>query len=185
MLPLFDFAVGSTTPLTDWLSRWLPAYHIPDRLDLAYVDTVGSLASYTDTDKPVTVWAGYSHNWPHVQDTVRGWARELDLPLDVQAVDRPKPFTEFWQDVLRGDVFLNPRADGPPYCFKSDNKTTTAWALGMPVARTFEELQRLCDPTEREREGTSQLCEARVNYHVRLSVHDWERIVQIWRAEAQ
>jgi hypothetical protein len=185
VLPLFDFAVGSTEPLVAWLSQWLPAYHIRDRLDLAFVDSIGRVATYTDATGPTVVWAGYAHNWPHVQDVVRGWTRELQLQLDVQAVDTPKPFVEFWRDVLQADVLLNPRVGGDdsPTFYKSDNKTVTAWALGQPVARTFDELRKLCDPIERRREGTSRACEARVNYHVRLSVHEWQQAIADWRTD--
>jgi hypothetical protein len=174
VLPLFDFAVASTEPIRDWLVRWMPAYVIPDRVDVQEVQEIGRYI-WRRTDKPRLIWAGYDRN-AAAMDELLSTVEELGLELDVLMIDDPLPFDEFWRRLLPYDVLLNPKPDVPPFSYKSDNKTLIAWTLGMPVARTVDELRRLCEPAERWREMNVRRQHVREAWNISLSVNEWVKL---------
>lgn len=176
VLPLFDFAVATTEPIARWLSQYLPVIVIPDRVD---VSEIGQLGRYTPTREtpPRLVWSGYKHNVSAL-DVLRPVIEELDLPLEILSVSVPKSFREFWRDILQFDILLNPRPDIAPFSYKSDNKTLVAWAMGMPVARTPEELRGLCAPSARRDESEKRRREVREKWDVCYSVEQWQRIIE-------
>ena len=175
VLPLFDFAVATTQPIADWLSQWLPAYVIPDRVDLDGVREIG-LSIPTRSFIPRLVWAGYERNVGALAE-MRPVIEEMGLPLEIMALRRPVPFGEFWGRVIEYDVLLNPLPDAAPFSYKSDNKTLIAWALGMPVARTVEDIARLCDPRTRRREVEARALEVGALWDVRKSVEEWKAVL--------
>lgn len=179
VLPLFDFAVGATEPLRDWLAQWLPAYCIPDRVDVLGLRELGlefDSKRITGTRDPRLVWAGYEGNVGALEPLLPTIS-ELGLWVDVLTVERPKPFAEFWAEVLEYDVLLNPRPETGRWQYKSDNKTLIAWALGMPVARTGEDLWLFCDPVARGREVGARWSEVLERWDVKQSVEEWQQIV--------
>jgi hypothetical protein len=178
VLPLFDFAVAPTPSIAGWLSQWLPAHVVPDRVDLAEVAKIGA-ATPRDTDRPRLVWAGYGRNMASLTPLLPA-ARELGLELDVLAFDRPLPFADFWRRVAGYDVLLNPRPRMGPLSYKSDNKTLVAWALGLPVACTPRDLEILLDPEQRRAEGEHGRRVVREDYDARLSAADWQRLFGLW-----
>jgi len=141
VLPLFDFAVAPTEPLVSWLAQYLPAYLVPDGVDLGAVNIY---RGFVDNAPPRVVWMGYRGNSPvliEIADTMA----DLGITGDVVAVDKPMPFDRFVAQMAEYDILLNPRSAQPPYCYKSDNKTLVAWAAGVAVARDGEELKKLLD----------------------------------------
>ena len=172
ILPRFDFAVGATDLLTDYLSRYLPAYTIPDRVDL---DNLPASYIPTDNHPPRLVWAGYEGHVGALE-VMEEEIHELGLPLDTILLRQSVPFREFWGWVTTRDVLLNPRPEMGKYQFKSDNKTHIAWAMGMPVARKPEDLRGLVDPDARRQESERCRAWAQRNADVRLSVIEWENI---------
>lgn len=173
MLPLFDFAVASTEPLADWLRIQLPTYIIPDRVDLD--DLPKAQHTSNGKDKPTLVWAGYASNLEQVRPMAEA-VNGLGLDLTIFAPDQPVPFDIFWGKVSRFDLLLNPRSSDSPWRYKGDNKTIIAWAMGMPVARTPEELRRLCNPAERTREILARREQVNARWLVRQSVAEWIEI---------
>ena len=188
VLPLFDFAVAPTQLLVDWLERWLPAYVIPDRVDLG---EVRGRKRPTDTGKPSLVWFGYAHNAVTLKILLSPFIEHVGLPLTIVAERAPSvewferyeavrfvPWArETVNDViLEHDIVLNPRLPEAPWCYKSDNKTVHVWALGMPVAQTVEDLTRFLDPQERASEGEARYREVREKWDVKLSVAQWQEI---------
>ena len=201
ILPLFDLAVATTEPIRNWLARWLPAYVIPDRIDL---EAHPEKKQWDHSPERVRlVWYGFAHNalaiqslWPTIKD--------LDLPLTVIS-DEPlkgmwlyemleqhdkfswrqwKPDTVHRQ-IVEHDIALNPQPAeiDERLHYKSHNKDLTAWALGMPMAKTPEELIRLLDFDERRAEAEERLIEVRERWDVRLSVREWEKLLNENRAD--
>jgi hypothetical protein len=176
VLGLFDFCVGSTEKLTRWLARWNVAYHVPDCVDVEAMRSIGTYEP-RDVEDPVLVWAGYENN-SGALFSMGPTVGRLGWPLEIVAVKESIPFEEYWQRVLRNrntgephDVMLNPRPQTGRFAWKSDNKTQAAWALGMPVARTPEELESFADP------------EARVPGEPRdisVAVEKWREIAEEW-----
>lgn len=174
-LPLFDFAIATTQPIADYLNWWLPTYVIPDRVDLSIREKVGRKLTFRRGDKPSLVWAGYA-NHTSALDELRPAIQTMRLHLETIAVEAPIPFDQFWQQVLQYDILVNPRPNVPPYTYKSDNKTLIAWALGMPVARTPEEIAKLCNEKQRWLESAIRYQDVENKHDVRLSVQQWQDI---------
>ena len=183
VLPTFDFAATPTEPLRKWLAQWLPAYKVPDRVDLDEIAVIGPKREGSNRPKPAPVWAGYAGNVGAL-DILLPTVERLGLSLRILSKAQPVPFLDFWREILQFDILLNPRPDVAPYSYKSDNKTHIAWALGMPVARTADELERLCDPAERLAEVARRRAEIESEWDVRISVQEWKTIVEHWRKTA-
>lgn len=196
VLPLFDFAVATTEPIREWLARWLPAHVIPDRIDL---EMHQEKKQWDEGPERVSlVWYGFAHNAISLV-TLLPEAHRLGLSLTIIS-DEPQPGTFLygalaewdnlqWQPwslemanklIVQHDLVLNPQ---PPkvdkrFAFKSHNKHLTAWALGLPVASTIEELHRLLDFEERKAEAKRRLVEVREKWDVQLSAKEWEGLLK-------
>ena len=175
MLPHFDFAVATTEPIAEYLARWLPAYVIPDRVDVEEIAGIAPQHRPTDTQEPRLVWAGYDRNVAAL-DLLRPIIEELGLEVKVLAVAQPIPFRDFWQHLLAYDILLNPLPDDGQFRYKSDNKTLIAWTLGLPVARTAQELRELCDSEWRRVESLTRWVEVRTEWNIERSVVQWQEI---------
>jgi hypothetical protein len=173
VLPLFDFATAPTAPLVKWLRRYLPAFEIPDRVWFAEPEFPERRAP-NPTRKPRCVWAGYEGNAGPLE-TMLPDIKALGLPVDTVLIERPVPFRTFWQMVTTRDILLNPRPEVGLYSYKSDNKTFIAWWLGIPVARTVEELAGLIDPEARRREVNRRRVYVKRFANVHLSAWQWGR----------
>ena len=87
-------------------------------------------------------------------------------------------------EIARHDIALNPRLDQGHFAYKSDNKTITAWALGVPVARTVDELKTLLDYDARVAEANRRFQEVEERWDVRLSVQEWKQLMERWDANS-
>lgn len=176
IIGLFDFCTGATEKLMRWLSRWNVAYHIPDCVDIEAMRAVGTYEP-RDVEEPFCVWAGYANNVAALH-AMLPWVGRLGWSLETIAVTSSIPFDEYWRRVLRNpetgeqhDILLNPSLDAGRFGWKSDNKTHTAWALGMPVARTPEELESLADPANRVPGEVRE---------IGVAVERWRGIIEEW-----
>ncbi len=176
VLGLFDFCVGSTEKMTRWLSRWNIAYHVPDCIDVGAMQVIGRHEP-REVEKPYCVWAGYENNMAALH-ILTPYIGRLGWPLEVMAIKESLPFEEYWRRVLRNeetgeqhDILLNPSLDFGKYAWKSDNKTQAAWALGMPVARTPQELMSFADPAKRVPGEVRDIS---------VAVERWRGIAEIW-----
>lgn len=189
LLPLFHFAVAPTSLLAGWLSNWLPTHVIPDRVDL---EVHAERHEPRDTDSPRLVWLGNSGNlvtlgqmWPTIRD--------MKLELTILADKLVAPWDELpvrfvaWTleganaEIARHDVALNPRLECGHFAYKSMNKTITAWALGVPVAHTPDELGQLLHFKARVKESRRRLREVTEKWDVHISARAWENLLDIWQ----
>lgn len=188
VLPKFDFAVATTPAIQEWLSRWLPAHVIPDRLDL---DEFPQEHKWT-LGKPMSlVWFGYAHNigqleamWPTIE--------YHGLSLTILSNECPEPwssrpgvhFVEWTPDganaeIAKHDVALVPQTS--PY--KSDNRTITAWALGVWPVRTSQELEGTFE-MDLSRLGEMRRS-VRQRRDVRVSVGEWKELLHSYYVHKQ
>jgi len=184
VLPLFDFAVAPTRLLVDWLNQWLPTYFIPDRLDL---EMHTERHEHNRGSAPSLIWFGNSANlvtleemWPTVS--------ELGLSLTILADQLVKPWDSRditfvkWTleganaEIARHDIALNPKINYGHFAYKSENKTVTAWALGVPVAKTLDELAQLLNYDVRVDEASRRLQEVAELWDVRISADAWNML---------
>lgn len=162
-----DAITCSTDALAETVADFAgkPVYVIPDCIlnphTLKKKRHVGSLRS--------VLWYGYPENFEMLDSALQAVIkRDLELivvsskayrPTAVVHKERLKltniPWTQdrWMDDLLKADVILNPRSTNGRFRFKSDNKTIQAWALGIPVAHTDEELDKFIDADARQQEG--------------------------------
>jgi hypothetical protein len=200
ILPLFDFAVAPTELIREWLAQWLPAYVIPDRIDLeAHLQKKDWEIAHRG-DGPSLIWYGFAHNAVSLEPLLPEIAR-LGLQLIIVS-DEPQPetwlysiFTGYWhklcwqpwlsvdatnQIIVQHDIALNPQPAevDERFRYKSHNKHLTAWALGLPVAETVEDLHHFLNFEERKAEAKRRLAEVRGRWDVRLSTDEWKRLLR-------
>lgn len=186
-----DAVVVSTQPLKDYLKKFFPdkpIVVIPDRMDLEH----HTQQKKHEGEAKTAVWYGYKGNHI-VLDQVLNALNELKLGLIVisespfvinQSIYPNIELTNYvWSidtvnaDIIKGDIVLNPRFEHGKWRFKSNNKTITAWALGMPVANTREDLERLLPVHARIEEANTRLIEIREKYDVRQSVSEYKEFI--------
>jgi len=180
----------STEALRDEVKKFTdkPVVFIPDRQDLEFHPYLKK----EHRDKVEwAVWFGYSHNAETLNPAIRT-LKKLGIKLKVISNCRPpyakadlnvkfdfnNPNFDFNREVVECDVVLMPPDTRPRGRFKSKNKTYTAWCLGMPVAPNKEELIRLLDKKEREKESKKVAEYAKKNLDVRLSVKDFKNLIK-------
>lgn len=190
VLPLFDFAVAPTRALQQYLGRWIPAEVIPDRLDLAQFREWHENVP----GRPLSlIWFGYSHNlgeldaiWPEIEPLISQHSMRLTVLTDTL----PEEWgSRTWRvvrwtaeganaEIARHDIALVPQRS--PY--KSNNRATTAWALGVVPVWMAEQLEKQLDYDRRRRDAELGRRQVEQEYDVRLSVDDWKRLLDKYLA---
>lgn len=137
------------------------------------------------------VWYGYAENFPLLDSAIPTIAK-LGLELIVIA-SKPYvqtntfyelkltnyPWSQNWlKDLVKGDVVLNPVFKTGKWKYKSNNKTTQAWALGLPVASNEDELLALVDEDKRKAEAEKRLYEVMDNWTTEKSVERLKGIIK-------
>jgi len=196
ILPLFDFAVSPTRALQQYLGRWIPAEVIPDRLDL---DLFTEQHEHLPGRPLSLIWFGYSHNlgeldalWPQIEPLMSAHSLRLTILSD-EMPDRWKQRTWGWGqkvqfvkwteegangEIAKHDVALTPQRN--PY--KSSNRSTTAWALGVVPVATGTALEKVLDYDTRRREAELGRKQVEQEYDVRISVQQWKDLLDKYSA---
>ena len=81
-------------------------------------------------------------------------------------------------DIIRGDMVINPKIKTGKWKFKSNNKTLTAKALGMPVANSLEDLEFLLDEKNRIKTAEDGLIEVKEKWNIKQSVVEMKSIIK-------
>jgi hypothetical protein len=188
MIDLCDAVTTSTEALRDEIKKFTdkPVIFIPDRQDLEF----HNVKKVHEGQAKKVIWFGYAHN-TNVLDKTIGFIKKLGLQLTVLSNGRP-PYTkadrnikynwdnpefDFNKIILDNDIVLLPENNSFRGRFKSDNKTYTAWALGMPVAKTPDDIKRFLDPIERSKEAELRFNEVKEKYDVRQSVEEFKKLI--------
>jgi hypothetical protein len=177
-----------------------PVSTIPDRIDFA---AVGSRRKTHRGRTATAAWFGYARNYAMLDSIVPALLR-LEIPRLIVIAEpallyrlpaeasgrialdqRTWSETTIYRDLLDADVVLNPRRDTGEWRFKSLNKTTLAWALGLPVAHDGDELARLMTEDARRHEARRRLLEVRSTSDVRATVEDYRRLIAQTRARVR
>jgi hypothetical protein len=162
-----------------------PVYVIPDRIDL---DTLIPPKKHEGRAKSV-VWFGYSHNAEKALEPTLLKLKKLGLRLIVISdgnfitseceVENVKWNIETVnEEIQKADFVLLPEVNSGRYLYKSPNKTHQAWALGMPVAKTSQDVERFMDGEERQKEADEKYRWAMENCDVRLSVGELRKVIE-------
>jgi len=189
-IDLCDGVVCSTQNLADYIKKLteLPVRVIPDRIDLEFHKQKKSHTGKAKT----AVWFGYAHNQKAL-DTVLPILAKHNLGLIVisnkpyimpisytgriNLTNYPWDVNTVNDDIIKGDFVVNPCYKYGNWQFKSNNKTLTSWALGMPVADTADDIVRFLTETERKKEAEIRLKEIKDKYDVKLSVAEYKDFI--------
>lgn len=107
-----------------------------------------------------------------------GKMRTETVPAKIELVNYPWTLESVNDDLLRADVVINPQSKFARWKYKSNNKTITAWALGLPVAHTIDELHELMTAEVRNAEATKRLAEVHEKYDIAQSVVEYKNLIQ-------
>src|SRR5262249_3633489 len=132
-----------------------PVVWIPDRLDLA---AFPERKQHTEGRTETAAWFGYSANFPMLDAAlpallepgirrlivVAHSAEPYSLPkraeTGIELINYPWELSTVNHHLLEADIVINWRATYGRWRYKSNNKTVTSWAMGLPVAHCADEL---------------------------------------------
>lgn len=182
---LVDAITVSTPALKEFLGQMTdkPIRIIPDRIDPEeYTVRKTEHSSKIRT----VVWFGYSSN-SIVLDPVVNVLHDLGISLVVIS-ERPYhsadvnikyEYDSVNSEIIKHDAVLLPQVeDNYRHSFKSNNKTLASWALGMPVIKTYEDIERLASREAREQESEQRYNEVITDHHVRKSGQEYLDLIK-------
>jgi len=186
-------AVTSTEPLAVYLRKFTtkPVIHIPDRINLDEHKEIKK----DHKDTPLSaVWFGYGQNQHYLIKTLdflidRGIALTV---ISNKAFDLPKGFEKLkltninyfyetlHEELIKHDFALLPSTDKHDLKgqFKSNNKLTTCWALGLPVVQEPDDLERLWPKQARIDESAQKIQLVKDRFDVKISVKQYQVILE-------
>ena len=189
MIELCDACTVPTQEYKDFLEKVTdkPIYLMKDRHDLEYFK---EHKQHSKRAKEV-VWYGYSHNSHVLKSVVPSLKRyKLGLSLITEQhmtiVSSKEGVKERWtkwdlksvnREIIKSDIVVMPGSLKANDRFKSDNKIINAYLLGMPVAKSIEDLKKFLNPEARQEEGDKMREYARENYNIVDSVKELRGII--------
>ena len=172
MIEECDGITTSTEALAEVIRKYTdkPVRCIPDRVDMDY----HSQKKIHSGEAKKAVWFGYAQNQKTIESVLPllvqhklGLIVVSNMPFimpitymgRVELINYPWSVKTANDDIIKADFVINPTFKYGNWQFKSNNKTLTAWALGMPVANTPDEVKRFMDEGERKKEAEIRLKE--------------------------
>jgi hypothetical protein len=203
MMKLADHVTCSSFYIMEYVIRnyHRPATLILDRYDLARYPRE-KMKHHTESKWPTIVWYG-NRNTAQYLSLIEPAILRIQPPFNLLLIADelgawlPAPTHQYklhfrkWdlsreiENITTGDVVISPHGDDDIGKAKSDNKTSLAWALGMPVVSHGNE-QRIASllahylrhPEIRQEVGRIGRDMVERFYDVRLSVIEWQRVIQ-------
>lgn len=169
---LVDFITVPTEAMKEALSKYTekPIYIIPDSED---VEILPPPKHHEGKAKKV-VWFGYSSNLETIFPTfytIKKLGLKLLVVTDGHLNTSECSYENIkWQEETcdqeyqKADFALLPDKMSGRFKFKSNNKTIHSWALGLPVAKTPQEMERFMDGEERQKEAADRYQEVKEKY---------------------
>jgi len=188
---LCDAVTTSSEPLAEYIRQFVsvPVVCIPDRVNLEEHTPIKT--EHAEKPKSV-VWFGYQHNQHYLKYTlnylikhnlsltvISNYAYDVPPMYDIKIDNLKFAYPKVHGDLIENDIALLPlttEADVKGQ-YKSNNKTLTCWALGIPVARTPDELEELLPKEAREQESKKRLQEIQDKWDVQLSVKEYKSLI--------
>lgn len=202
MIDLCDAVTTSTMELAKYITQLTdkPVWCIPDRLDMDLFKDIVPKKHEGPTKK--IAWFGYSENYPMldaaVPEIVKSGVEELIVIADRRSPYKFKmgikqdkilltnyPWTAetVHGDLQKADLVINPKGSKGRWKYKSNNKTITAWALGLPVAHNDTELKKLMTAEARQQEADLRLAEVKADYNITKSVEEFQNLIKVIEIE--
>ncbi len=190
---LADAVVTSSQALADYIQRFRPEQRvlcIPDRVYLPEHEPRKEVHEGVGRS---AVWFGYSHNTHYLYKTFEQLimnnikltviSNEPFMPpyayKALQVENVPYDYSTIHKELIKHDFVLLPEpVEDTKGQYKSNNKTLTAWALGMPVVSMPEDLKRFLNPEERAKESALRLQEIKDKWDVKYSVDEYRKLIE-------
>lgn len=188
-----DAVVASSQEIVDFVKQFTdkPVRLIKDRFDLK---DFPQPKTHKGEAKDV-VWFGYAHNAQLLRGVVfHCLKRKLRLTVvadydpEVWAVTGDESFKPYYNFIkfddnaynkIQGhDICVLPKGNRPEDRFKSENKTTIARLLGLPVATSPEDLDRFISEEERNKEVNKWYNPTKEEYNVIKSVEEYKQLIK-------
>lgn len=196
MSKYLDAITCSTSALADLVSKYIkhvskyiPIVYIPDRVNF---DELPSPKREQSEKLREICWYGYYHNACDILPQVLPTLYKLKIRLKIISNYSFTPYQNYgveiinvkwetnscWSEIQASDAVLNFQPKSIfRFKYKSNNKTIIAQALGMPVIKTFEDIERLATKKAREEEVKRGLEEVRKNYDIRFSIQQYKELI--------
>lgn len=191
---MVDAVTTSTQALADYIQRMRPNKKhilcIPDRV---YMPEAEPVKQDYGGKLETLVWFGYSHNSHYLMNTFEEIInRNLELvcvsdqPIEpplmyrnrIKITNIPFNYSTINKEMVKYDAILLPDPHGDEKGkFKSNNKTLQAWALGMPVIKVPEDLDKFATAEARKEEGLARRKEIEEKWDVKYSVDEYKVLI--------
>lgn len=142
------------------------------------------------------VWFGYSHNAGSLNPAMN-YIENNDIEFTVISNKDPShgfitadpkkiaakyTFVKYddatkFKELAKHDILLMPKGFRPVDYYKSDNRISTGWLAGLPIATTAEDIERFKSPEVRSEEARTNYNKARVIYNVIESVNEYRELI--------
>lgn len=195
-----DGVAVNTPQMLSWVTRVTdkPCIVVPDRHDLEYMKEKKNHSGRAQS----VVWFGYSHNAsvlkPYVTKlmelglrltiisdkfvTVSGSNPEFkDMETFVKYPSDGKGGTDVAKmnkELIKHDIALLPVRRHVQDQYKSNNKPTHAWMVGLPVASWGDDLDLFLDEEARKKDQLEHYDSTRQEYDCKLSVKQYEEFIE-------
>lgn len=188
-----DIITTSTSALADYIKKMRPgkvAVCVPDRI-------------YLPEHKPRTqkfvgpiksaVWFGYGHNVHYLTKTFDALIKHnISLTVisnepftppvafrNLRVTNVPYTYPGVHEEIIKHDILLMPPAsDDLKGSFKSNNKSLTGMALGVPVVSTEDELEAMMTAEARQAKADKDLQEIKDKWDVKYSVDEYRALIK-------
>lgn len=191
MINLCDACTTSTEALAEYLRKIIkdkPILCIPDRIDLDEHKPRGP----HEGDLKKIVWFGYSRNQIYVEKALPFIAKagvELTVIADqpftapqgysgVKITNINYAYPKVHEDIKQYDAALMPPPHDYRGQFKSNNKTLTCWALGVPVIAHPDDFEKFKTAESRNAEQKARLDEIKTKWDVKISVKEYQELIE-------
>lgn len=186
---LMDVITVPTEALKEALSKFTetPVFVIKDRIDMS---SLPEPKIHSDDQATKAVWFGYSQNL-HVLEPALTLVQKMGLIMKVVTNATYKSLdceieSVKWtpetsnKEIQDADFAILPRPDNRTNRFKSENKEILAIALGLPVAKTADDIKRFMNPDERKKEMLEKRPGVMEEYDVKKSVEEMRKLIKLF-----
>jgi hypothetical protein len=189
-----DAVTTSTQALADYVQKLRPDALVKCIPDRCYLPESKPIKTEFNDEIKKLVWFGYSHNAHYLNSVYEELIRRgLELvivsesPIEPPLMYRGKikihnvafNYESLNREMIKYDAILLPDPYGDERAkYKSNNKTLQAWALGMPVIKVPEDLDRLASKEARMKESQMRLQEIKDKWDVRYSVDEYKALIE-------
>jgi hypothetical protein len=195
-----DAITTSTEMLADYISKFTskPVRCIADRIELTEHENIKQVHG---EKLQHLVWFGYGMNFVYLDkvlqsDITQDLFKKHGLTLtaysdsEIQLSENCRNIPFEWKkynyermhdELIKYDAALFPVGRGDTTVrgrFKSNNKTLTCKALGVPVIHEPKDIERLITQKEREKESKDNLEEIYEKWDVKISVKEFKQLIE-------